>query len=846
MSHVRSRPHLGRRAVATAAALLLAVVAGASSPAHAADLAFTNGSFENDLAGWKQFGGDANTTATVATSPAPVSSGQRSARITDSSGVSSIGLESGSMTAKAGTRYTAFARFYAESGTPSLYLRFYDAANTLVGNFYTVSSGAPGTWSNVRISGSAPTGTTRMTVLPYSAKDNVGSFYVDEVAVSAQLTDLGEQIDSAQVNGSTFGLGANQDKVYGVFTSSNDVVANPAQFATIDVDTNAVVTGSATKLPGASVGWAATTATDGSVYFGTTQNGHLFRHVPGITGVIDLGQAVAGDTVVWDLTPGLNGRVYGGTYDSGGYFTYQPGYNVVTIGAPMLPGKLYVRSLAFDPATETTYLGMGTSAALVAYNRITTKKQEIGLPARYATAPETMVGGLTWTGGRLFMVMASGALSVLRIVEGSNGTLTAVEEAYLDKSALAVSPERNGKVYVMSRGQLQEYDIAAKTFTPLGITTPITTSSFGWVDLADQAAWPGTTLVMVGHGSDGDTYLFKYDTAGRRGETKVVTGTPRLAQDISAIGAGSDGKIYTGGFLVGGTGAYQPVRGDGNDTVPDEPVRWGLTQAEVITTQGGKTYFATYPSAQVYEYDPTLPWEKGVNPSRLFYLSGYGQDRPYALVVGGGKLFVGTVPKYGAFNGALSVYDLTTRGEPTVYQNFIQDQGVVALAYHNGKLYGGSTIRGGLGVENIPRATEARFFVYDPATNTKTEYPMPAGVTALTALAVVDGKIWGLAEGQLFIFDPATAKFTTPPTNKFLEIDYKYGIWEDAKLTTVPQDTANVYGVIGHTLFKINKTTLEVTRLVTGDTQHPVDHLAVDQYGNLYYNSDHKLYRYAP
>ncbi|MBY8872688.1 carbohydrate binding domain-containing protein [Micromonospora sp. PLK6-60] len=883
MSNRRDRRAGYRRTVAVAAALLLGALAGVSPPAQAADRAFVNGSFESGLTGWKQFGVGGNTVTTE-----KASDGSTSLKIADGSTETGTGLETAgtastpAMQVVAGASYTAFAKFWVdEEATPQLYLRFYDANGGYLTSAITAFSGTRGGWSPIRVTGTAPTGSAFMSVLPYSSGGSKGTFYVDEVAVSNQGESVyvGAQVDAGQVNASTFGIGTDQNKVYGVFTGSSDTTNNPAKLATVDVDTNAVVD-TPQKLPGAAGGWAATTATDGSVYVGTYHNAGLYRYLPGTKSLISLGSAVpeSKESYVWDLAPGRGGRIYGGTYNTAGFFSYapgDPGDTITTVGSvPFWPGKTYVRALAFDPEsgqtghTGRTFLGVGTPAALLSYDRDSGKTYDITVGGH---ADEATVGGMTWTGNRLFVVWGSGKLSVLRVDENANGVPSAVEEATFANSALTVAPARDGKVYVMSSNQLKVYDIANPGAGLTGVTdgagqpigTFLTVNSLGWVQMK-ATSLPGETLVVVGHGSDGKSYLFKYNPTTNWSETREIAGAPLLAMDISAIGTGPDGRIYSGGFLTGGIGVYQPIRGDAAEITPDAPTRRGVTQAETITTQGSRMYIGAYPHAKVYEYDPARPWNCPRQGNAVLRCTGLPesnprelpldlgskdnyQDRPYAITTGGGKLFVGTVPKSNSHRGALTVANLDGSAAE-VKVDFVPDQSVVSLVYLNGKLYGGSSIRGGLGVEQKPTQSCAEFFVYDPVTKQKT-VPSPClgrsaladKITAITALAEVGGKIWGIGEGYLFVYDPATNKVTS--VESILDINYDNGIYEDAKLLTIPQDTANVYGLAGDTLFKINRSTRKLTVL---DTNVGAEHLASDSWGNLYYTKNHRLYRFTP
>ena len=97
------------------------------------------------------------------------------------------------------------------------------------------------------------------------------------------FVDLGEQITSRTLQGSTFTKdSAGRDLVCSVIRSS------AARLLVFDVQTGKLLHRMA--LDGGNGAWNATTASDGSVYVGTDNNGHLYRWVPGEDAVTDLGQ----------------------------------------------------------------------------------------------------------------------------------------------------------------------------------------------------------------------------------------------------------------------------------------------------------------------------------------------------------------------------------------------------------------------------------------------------------------------------------------------------------------------------------------------------------------------------
>ncbi|MFC4114489.1 hypothetical protein [Nonomuraea zeae] len=820
-----------RRALrgAVTAAVLATLLAAPFAPASAADLRIANGGFDSGLTGWSGSHSPGGVDAAVW-------DGRTTARVTDADPAAAYGRESmPGLPATAGTAYTLHAEVWADSGTAHLYLRFRDSSGRLL----TGGANASATgrrWSRVTASGVAPTGTATVSALIYSGVADVGTAYWDEVLITKNVTDLGVQIESSVPNATTF-AGAS---AYAVYTGTVD--ANP-QLAVIDVATEQVTRkitipdSAATPTVG---GWAAATATDGSVYLGTYPNSKLYRYVPGQSTITDLGRAEGGYSFIWDLEPGAGGKVYGGTYNDGRYFKYDNGA-FTTIGTvPIAAGAQYVRSLAHDPAANATYLGTGTNAALTRYDNVTGQTDSL-LPAAYAH--NSMVGGLTWTGGRLF-AKVDGTLLVLRVTRDADGSYSATTDAAIEDVDLHHSPARDGKVWLVKDGLLHSYDVATASLHATSVRPGLSVTGY---------TWSGGTLVGLGAATDG-TRIFKYDPASGSWSSRVVTGTPVLPAAINALGTGPDGRVYTGGYLTGGTGVYDPLRGDGDDGLPDTPTRTGLSQTDSLLAHDGLLYIGAYPSAKLYSHDPARPW-----PPTLRYTAGEAgsraddcepgkgpppQDRPYALAGGpDGTVYMGTVPKYGKRSGALTVWKEGTAGRTLCV---VPDQSVVSLAYAGGKVFGGTSTRGALGVDPVyaPGAS-ATLFSYDPATGAVRRHPLPlTAPKAVTALAEVDGELWGLAGGSLFTLDPARPEAITA-TRLFADPDYAARsslAWRDGVLLSVAQDPGHVYGTAGDQIFKIDKSTRAVTVLLTAPG---AEGLTADGFGHLYYKINERLYRLA-
>ena len=130
---------------------------------------------------------------------------------------------------------------------------------------------------------------------------------------------------------------------------------------------------------------------------------------------------------------------------------------------------------------------------------------------------------------------------------------------------------------------------------------------------------------------------------------------------------------------------------------------FSIGQADSVHAVGNKVYMGVYPEGGLYEFD--LSTEPGMsNPKRLAVL-GNDQERLVDISSSKGKLYISTISGYGTLGGSLTVYDTAT-GEINVHRNVVQNQSVLSTTVHDGKVFGSTTIRGGLGSE--PTEAEAK------------------------------------------------------------------------------------------------------------------------------------------
>ncbi|PZG44520.1 hypothetical protein C1I98_17125 [Spongiactinospora gelatinilytica] len=209
------------------------------------------------------------------------------------------------------------------------------------------------------------------------------------------------------------------------------------------------------------------------------------------------------------------------------------------------------------------------------------------------------------------------------------------------------------------------------------------------------------------------------------------------------------------------------------------------------------------------------------------------QDRPQACADLGELMAVGGVPKSGRLGGALTLWNPAT-GELDVRRDIVPQQSVVSLAGSGNLLYGGTSVNGGYGIE--PTATEARLFVFDTKTRrvVRSVVPVP-GADSVNALTVdARGRVWGLADGTLFAYDPRPGK-VVKSRRIFPVRSSMYG----QERGPVLRGDRPAYASMAGSLWRLDLRSLKGERL-TGDG---VSHLIEGRDGDLYYTRGTKLYR---
>lgn len=598
---------------------------------------------------------------------------------------------------------------------------------------------------------------------------------------------------------------------------------DPAVFSVIDVRSGQRIR--SFELPGVEASWGIAVDPRGNCYIGTSHSGLLYRYTPGGETVENLG-SLPGETHTWRIAADEHGNIYGGTYPNGKVYRWDPRTRSFTDFGSMAEGEQYVRSVACGRGK--VYAGTGSSRAqLFEIDPASGCRKPIPLPEAYRANKEvydlTVAGNLLFA--RLTHHVSNSPLHNVTLVYDLQ------EEQWIDEwrgaSGWDVSPpDAEGRVYFKQGTLLMSYCLKTREVRSTGfdLSAIEATRGFAWIDF-EQDGFAGSSLVSANMRG---RYMI-YNPASGRGTfmTGEAFGPPAI---LRALTFGPDGQLYIGAYGSPGVMSRYDREQDRFEPLP------GMPQIEGMQAFRGKLYIGTYPYAGLYAYNPDQPWAFGQNPVKLpFTANEQEQDRPFAMVPAGDMLAVGTTPVAGRLGGALSLYDPET-ATCEVHRDVVPGQSVLALAYRDGLVYGGTSVWGGYGIS--PTEEEGKLFIWDVQArrNIWEIAPVP-GERAVSALCFApDGVLWGITNGWLFTFDPAERRILR-------------------RLQLQPYEWRGVYlapnGLHFHTdgmlyckavrsIFRIDPHTLEKELLASDAAQ-----FAQDERGDIYFVRDRtQLYKY--
>ncbi len=574
------------------------------------------------------------------------------------------------------------------------------------------------------------------------------------------------------------------------------------------------------KMDGA---WDITVSSDGWLYVAGSAGGRLAKHLPGSQQITDLGRPIETETYLFAVTPGKNGEIYGATYPGCRVFRYHPkdGFKDICNGA-VAEGENYVHGIAYHEKTDKIFAGIGSHSYLIEIDVKTGSKREI-LPKEYAGKPGFVydMGIVKGSrgGDRLFANLPD--LKKTLIYNLEKQTIEKEINSIILTKAVIKSLTNDNLVYFTDSTKLMSLDLSEPQAKPMKILETARAMNIAW----------GKDHQLYFLNNDG--YLVSYDPkTGKSAFTDI--GLPPQPIGINITKLGPDGRIWTGGYLVGSNAAYNPLTG--------KTERYsGLHQSESITVHGSDIYFGIYPKGKFYKYNTKKEWnvENG-NPEFLGSIEG--QDRPFAGVgiPNTGRVFFGTVPDYGRLGGVLVEYSPLQK-KLIAHQEVVPKQGIVSLILFDNQIIGGTTVWGGLGIK--PKEQEARLFGWDYVKNEKTFEIVPVkNAKAITCLVYgTHDELWGVADGELFVFNVKDRRVVS--TKKIYDLTPEQkssAVWRDVNLLRHP--SGDYYGTGNGKLFKINSETKSV-EIIPGP---PAYFLSMDRTGNMYFRDGENMWKYTP
>lgn len=600
----------------------------------------------------------------------------------------------------------------------------------------------------------------------------------------------------------------------------------PATFVAVDVETGETV--QTCLLPDSEGVRNFDRSSDGKIYWATYYDFHLWQYDPATSTCNDLGDINPDETLdhAFGLTAGPDGTMFIGTYPDSRLHVYDPATDQIeTIGTVHAPDG-YIHGMSYDEASDSLIVATGAAAPTIW--KIPNGGTDID--NKVLIADGTTVPGLDDTDfvQRLDVVadrivaLSSSRLLILDLdgkVEYWENTKNAMGYRVIP------GPTETTFLYSANGGMLTLYDTATQEFTETGIDLDVYLSSG---EVVDQ---DGTMMIQ---GTDASGVFTGNLETGEFTRHPIEFRQPTLIQKLFH---GPDDSIWASGYMQG-LAIVDPSGEQHGDTL-------NVGQYESAVVRDGKLYIAHYGNARVSVIDPeTFDPADPSTVKLLFDGVAEGQDRPFGMAYNPDRdeIYVGSVAGYGKTQGGMAVYDPVTDEHTWLTDDLAVDQNVVSIAYNpvDQMVYIGTTLDGGLGSTPSDQ-TAGKLLVWDPETQevVKEIDPIEGGREGISGLIVGDdGRVWGVAEEALFVYDPETGESTRTATvaGRYTE-GTTYWAW--AYLHHSAQD-GMIYGTAGSRFFRIDPSTGESEQIGTGFAWS-----TVDDTGDVYLSSGADLYKYT-
>ncbi|WP_053362653.1 hypothetical protein [Bacillus sp. FJAT-27251] len=606
--------------------------------------------------------------------------------------------------------------------------------------------------------------------------------------------DLGSPIQSVALYDSAYGTEDGREMMYTTASGS------PAIFQVVDLKSQEVLR--TYPLEGTGAVWTHLTVPNGNVYIGG--NGYLYEYSPVTKEVKNLGGI--GESVVYGLSHDEQGRVYFGSFPNAKAGRYDPKTGEMKDYGSVAPGQSYTRSTAYH--NGYLYLGVGVDNRIVKLNIETGEYESIKVP------DHVVPGSSVWqldAAGKYIIAGVGGGSNTLLFYDTEKDQWS--DKYYPNNKGLRIIHGQPGSnlVYFLQGSRLMEVNLDTLNAADTGVVFGTFLRNTAWVEVENDQDFPGKSLVTVQFA--GQVTYMNLQTKKVKTIQYPIVGNPIPIQTLEK---GPEGHLYLSGYPGGKGAVYNPET--------TEHKNFALAQAEGMTALGDKMYFGIYPGALILEMDPKNP---ALTTRQIYDIPN--QDRPFIMTAASNKLYIGTIPDYGKLGGSLTVLDPASVKDVKVYENVVHNQAIAGLAAVDGKLYGSTTVAGGLGID--PTESAAKIFVWDMEKGEKiTEFvpdiPGLNGPKKISGMSLgPDGLLWSGAGGTIFAMDPKTLEIVK---SKAVYPEIKdYGRWRPIHIRW--SEDGLIYTNLAGKLTVIDPNSLEF------ETLDEAELMTIGDDGNIYY-----------
>jgi len=469
-------------------------------------------------------------------------------------------------------------------------------------------------------------------------------------------------------------------------------------------------------------GYGCCVGADGAIYIGGARPGNMYRYSPGSDKAENLGGKQFGVKYMWATAASRDGKVYGACYPTCSVLEYDIAAKKLSDLGRVHDSASCARAICVD-CLGKVWVGVGQDAHLMVLDPKSGERTDV-LPRE------------NWKNSYCYSLQASGKY-VLAIVLFDATLLVFDAET---RRVVGSVEKPDGSIWWMTVPGAPDGEAYLRTFPDCDLyhyninKDKLTCVTRGLVRCEQVVE------KRYAHGVIDQDY-FLYDLREKRflARHRLASAGDTDGMRILTLTNGPRGNIYGTSYMNHHFFHCNAETGDMTD-LGRVMVRRGGQVAAIHTGFDGRIYMASYPLADLSVYDPGKAWKPGIeaesNPRELGPI-GHGQYNVPAIALGPyGKIWVGTVPKYGsAPTGAFSCWDPAT-GKRKTWLDLVPSGAVRKIAVDAKYVY---CAGGGV------------FFVWAPKEEKKL-FEVKAEVFSL--VAAPNGKVLGNRGDEMFVFDP--------------------------------------------------------------------------------------------